>query len=130
MRKFLVLYIIFLALTAWGEENESMLFTMNNGEEKLISSRGLIISFSGDNLVASDGKESITFPLTDVASMQFSSRAGVEEILNDNNSPLNVYTYDGINLGKFENYKSAIENLGKGTYIFKKSGGGSFKIMK
>lgn len=60
-------------LTASAQSYSYLTFRQANGSEKSISTSGLKLTFADGNLVATNGTETVTYALSDMAKMYFST---------------------------------------------------------
>ncbi len=90
---------------------------------------GLVIKAEGENLVVSQGTNTLTLKLTSVVSMQLTDyMASAEEIESHSDGPTEVYTLEGIKVGEFETIDKARASLQPGLYILKDKSGRTIKI--
>ncbi len=84
-----------------------------------LPTENLSLTFSGGNLVASNGT---TLPVASLAQMFFSKDpTGIEEIADKGRLSVLVYTPEGHFAGRFDTLDQARWNLKKGIYIVKKN---------
>lgn len=106
----------------------SMKYDTNKGESFYSGLSDLEIVFKDGNLIATWDSNSLTLPLEDISSMQFSTEpASVEKILVD--VKIEVYGLDGVYYGLFENLKKACIELSEGIYIAKTEDGITSKFV-
>lgn len=122
MRKFLLFFgMLIVAVTASAVEYKSMCFTTSDGNSHFISLEGLEISVDNSNLLAKAGEESLTLPVSNLVSMEFSETlAAVDAVeANGESSPVIVYGIDGTVKGSYGSALDATESLPAGLYIIK-----------
>ena len=108
-------------MTAASADNYSYLaFQTADGSTRSIGVESLEMTFSDGKLIASNGTESLEISVADLSRMFFSSEAtAIKDISLDADSPVKVYTVEGVCVGSYDNMASASANMGKGVYIVK-----------
>ena len=103
MKRTLISMLTLLAVTAASADNYSYLaFQTADGSTRNI------------------GVESLEISVADLTRMFFSSEAtAIKDISLDKDSPVKVYTVEGVCVGSYDNMASASANMGKGVYIVK-----------
>ncbi len=80
----MILLCIFSSLTMRAGDYQYLVFTLSDGTTQAVTATDLSITFTGDNLVATSGNETLaTLPLSTLASMEFStdgSTTGISQI--------------------------------------------------
>ena len=116
----MTLLCIFSGLTMRAGDYQYLVFTLSNGTTQAVTATDLSIAFTGDNLVATSGNETLaTLPLSTLASMEFSNddTSGIESIsVNQLTTDSNTVIYD---LNGRQMPKDT--TLPKGVYILKNS---------
>lgn len=133
MKQLLTLAIVVVAALAVRADYSYMLFKSTTGDTHSIAVAGLEITFSQDKLTASNSETSISIPLAQVASMEFSNEgsAGVGSIAADKGcEPVAIYTLTGVKYGEYASVMEAMQNMSAGVYILKYNDGTSIKISK
>jgi hypothetical protein len=90
----MILLCIFSSLTMRAGDYQYLVFTLNNGTTQAVTATDLSIAFTGDNLVATSGNETLaTLPLSTLASMEFStdgttgiSQISADQLITDGNT--------------------------------------------
>lgn len=132
MKHLIIILAAMVAALSSGATNSypTLLFKTNDGIDHLISTSGLEISFDSGNLNARAGAETLSFPVANVLSMQFStSESGLEEILTNADGVVSIYSLDGILRGSFSSLPDASALLPEGIYIVRYADGTTSKIM-
>lgn len=96
-----------------------LVFTNTSGTNVVLSVENLTFNVSGSTLQVSNADGTVSFALTELASMQFSvdgSTDGLEDVLNAD-LPVSVYSLTGVSLGTFDNLQQAVEGLDAGSYV-------------
>lgn len=121
MKRTLISMLTLLAVTAASADNYSYLaFQTADGSTRSIGVESLEMTFSDGKLIASNGTESLEISVADLSRMFFSSEAtAIKDISLDADSPVKVYTVEGVCVGNYDNMASASANMGKGVYIVK-----------
>lgn len=121
---------LLLSLTA-AAEYSYMEFRTADGVSHIISAEGLVITLSGQNLVATNSlNENLELPATAVVSMQFTDYINsLPELETTLGGSVTVYSLAGKRLGHFASAKQAWSKLAKGAYILKDNNGKSAKIV-
>lgn len=121
MKRTLISMLTLLAVTAASADNYSYLaFQTADGSTRSIGVESLEMTFSDGKLIASNGTESLEISVADLTRMFFSSEAtAIKDISLDADSPVKVYTVEGVCVGRYDNMASASANMGKGVYIVK-----------
>jgi hypothetical protein len=116
----MTLLCIFSSLTMQAGDYQYLVFTLSNGTTQAVTATDLSIAFTGDNLVATSGNETLaTLPLSTLTSMEFSNddTSGIESVsVNQLTTDSNTVIYD---LNGRQMPKDA--TLPKGVYILKNS---------
>lgn len=109
-------------------EYTSMEFRTVGGETRTIGLDALKITFADGKLIATNSTESATFDLSSLSSMEFSdSNSSVVADFANTDLSVEVYSIQGIRLGKFDSAEAAATHVGGGCYIFKFANGKTFK---
>lgn len=118
MKKLLFfLFTLCFALSANADNYKYLSFELTDGRVQSISVTDLTLTFSNDNLVASDGT---TIPLSQLSKMFFSETSGITEMPTvSHTGKVEVYNPSGSKVGTFENSQEAKSKLPKGIYIIK-----------
>lgn len=121
MKRTLISMLTLLAVTAASADNYSYLaFQTADGSTRNIGVESLEMTFSDGKLIASNGTESLEISVADLSRMFFSSEAtAIKDISLDKDSPVKVYTVEGVCVGSYDNMAGASANMGKGVYIVK-----------
>ena len=133
MRK--ILFISLLAaglLPAMAGEYGYLVFTNTSGTTTALTVSNLSATVSGSTLVVTNDDGTLSFTLTELASMQFSATTPVtalENILNGD-QPVQVYSIGGTSLGTFDNLVQATQQLDRGTYVIVQTGKSQKLVVK
>ena len=133
MRK--ILFIALLAaglLPAMAGEYGYLVFTNTSGTTTALTVSNLSATVSGSTLVVTNDDGTLSFTLTELASMQFSATTPVtalENILNGD-QPVQVYSIGGTSLGTFDNLVQATQQLDRGTYVIVQTGKSQKLVVK
>lgn len=121
MKRTLISMLTLLAVTAASADNYSYLaFQTADGSTRNIGVESLEMTFSDGKLIASNGTESLEISVADLTRMFFSSEAtAIKDISLDADSPVKVYTVEGVCVESYDNMAGASANMGKGVYIVK-----------
>jgi len=121
MKKTMILILLsLLTLGLQAEEYTYLVFTLSDGTKKAVTASNLTIAFSGENLIATSGSETLaTLPLTSLTQMEFShdDATGIEGITVDQivtDEATVVYDLNGRRMPQGA-------QLPKGIYILKNS---------
>lgn len=128
--KLLTVFLILFVGTVTAQTPLKLAFLSDNGSESSIEARSLSLSVSGDNLMVSNGKESLQLKLQSLVKMYFTGDvSGVELIsVNLSEGEVSAYALDGRLAGKFDSTSKALSELSPGIYIIKTSDNKSVKI--
>lgn len=119
-----------MAVPAAFGEYTAMTFKSADGTTHSIGSTGLKIEFVDGSLVATNGTETLTLPLTSLATMEFTGEnSGINDISSDLEGELTLYTTAGIGCGTFKSLDAAKSSLPQGIYIAKSTSGKITKII-
>lgn len=131
MKKILLsLFVAGLSVSA-SAAYRSMMFQTSGGDRHYLDLTGLSISFSDDTMTAVNTSETLTLPLADMASMEFSETSGVETLTEGRESmAVSVFTTSGTSCGSFPSLSEARQSLDKGIYVIRYSDGSTLKLVK
>lgn len=117
----LVTLLIMSAMCASAATFTTMRLVTTSQTEHLIGLDGLEITVADGILTAANATETLSVPVADLATMEFSSKqsgiAGVEHT--GEQTPVTVYGIDGKDYGTFASTSAASAALPAGTYIIK-----------
>lgn len=111
----------------------SMMFQTTNGTSHFVGTEGLTITFDDENLTATDGTNTLTLALADIAAMSFSSdlASSVSLELNDKAmEPVTVYLTNGAAFGAYSCIGEAMQSVPAGIYVIKYADGSTLKLSK
>ena len=109
------------SITLQAADYQYLVFTLTDGTTQSITAQDLTLTFTGGNLTAQSGTESLTIPLTSLTKMAFSndgSTTGISTISSDgiqNDTDAEVYDFDGRRI-------TTGTTLQRGIYIIKRNG--------
>lgn len=128
MRKFICLLMLLVSLGA-SAQYMSMKYDIKEGEPVYSGLSNLEIVFKDGNMIATWDSNSMTIPLEDLNSMQFStSPASIEKLLADD-VKIEVYNLDGNACGSYANMKEASKFLSAGIYVARTENGVTSKFV-
>ena len=119
MKKTIILALLCVfAMTTRAADYTYLVFTLSDGSTKAVTASNLNISFTGGNLVATNGSETLaTLPLASLSSMEFSndgttgiSQISADQLITDANTV--IYDINGRQMPQGV-------SLPKGIYILK-----------
>lgn len=130
MRKFILLAILTLMSLPAFSEASRLVFTTTDGTTHAIAAMGLEIEFDECNMVASNGEESLTLPLAELATMEFAGQtSGTASVYTPGNRLVAVTGINGMPLGNFASLQEAHNALRPGIYIVKNEQGEVTKLI-
>ena len=120
MKKFGIMLMMSLCLlSAQAGEYAYLVFTNTGGSTTALSVTNMTLSVSGSNLVVTNQEGTVSFALTDLAAMQFSTDDTLTTLTNvlDADKPVQVFSLTGISLGRFGSLIEAAQTLQSGAYV-------------
>lgn len=118
-----------MSLPAFSEVSQ-MVFTTTDGTTHAIAAMGLEMEFGEGNMVATNGGESLTLPLTELATMEFAGQiSGIASVGTSGFSRVAVTGINGMPLGNFASLQEAHNALRPGIYIVKNEQGEVTKLI-
>lgn len=128
MRKLLLLLTVASGILTTGAtvSYPYMVIRQNDGTERSISSEGLRFTVADGQLSVTSATESLTFELSELASMAFSAEpAYIDSMESDNDTTsIEIFTVDGLYVGRTEPGQQASDIVpATGIYILKSSNG-------
>ena len=126
MKRTLFIAFALLAITTCKAQSFSYLtFEQTDGTSVSLPVSGLVLTFSGNNLVSSDGT---TIPLSGLSKMFFTETSGITLFPSlQQEGSIRAYTTAGSFVGQFNNAQEALSRLPKGLYMFKDGAGNVIK---
>ncbi len=122
MKKILVLAVtVVCAVMAQAADYPYLVFTNTAGTTTAMSVSSLTMTVSGSSLQVTNSNGTETFTLTDLASMQFSAdgtTTAIEHVL-EADSPVEVFSVTGAQIGSFGSLIEAVKGLPAGAYVIK-----------
>lgn len=119
------IFIAFVVATLSGfvyaDDYSHITFVTSDGLQSIESSN-LVMTVSGNNLVATNGTTTLTLSLSQLQKMYFSDSEGVYtslQLTEENQTITEVFTLDGRNIGTFQSLREAVIGLNKGSYILR-----------
>lgn len=106
-----------------------MEFKTTDGTTQTINAKNLVLTVSDNNLLADNGTDRLTLPLSSLSSMQMTDKTGVTDVMPALDSTVTVYTLNGVEIGKFDSLKKAYNALESGIYLVKDNEGSTTKIV-
>jgi hypothetical protein len=126
MKKFLtIMAALLVALGMQAYDYPYLSFQTSEGTVQSVSVNELIITFSNGQLVLTNTDGDQTISLSDLSYMFFSKEAntaGVTRIGDATNQTVEVFTVNGLALGRFESIQKAKAELKPGLYLMKSNG--------
>ena len=126
MKKFLtIMAALLVALSMQAYDYPYLSFQTSEGTVQSVAVNELIITFSNGQLVLTNTDGSQTISLSDLSYMFFSKEAntaGVTRIGDATNQTVEVFTVNGLALGRFESIQKAKTELKPGFYLMKSNG--------
>ena len=124
-RSLLVAFFLVIIMTCKAQNFEYLTFEQADGTSVSLPVSGLVLTFSGNNLVSNDGT---TIPLSSLSKMFFTETSGITPIPTIlEEGTVSAYTPAGSQVGQFGDAQEAIRRLPKGLYILKDLSG---KVVK
>ena len=122
MRKF-ISFLLFLATVGiTSAEDYTYLVVETDEGGTTLYAQGLQMTFTNNQLTATDINGSHTFPLNRLVKMYFTNTASISDRkLEAETGEVIVYTPSGICMGKYDGIDAAKKQLSKGVYIIKSS---------
>ena len=100
----------------------------NDGTTTTMTANGLTITFSDGKLIATNGAENWSLPLSGLKKMYFSNTDAISnQLVETEDGEVTVYSTSGIVMGKYQSIGEAKSQLKKGVYVIK-SGSETLKI--
>lgn len=133
MKQLLTLILITISVMAMKADFSNVVFTSASGDQHFIAVAGLEITFADEMLIATNANATISLPLAQVTSMEFTnnnSNSMDSTTADAANDPVTVFTLDGISHGQYHSANEAVNVLPTGIYIIKYNDGSSIKISK
>ena len=131
MKQIITCAIIVAAAFCANADYSALTFKTKQGTDHSIEITGLEVTFSEETLTAINSKTSISLPLAQVESMEFTDAASVDAITGDRlKEKTTVYDLNGGPAGTFASFKEAMTKLPAGIFIFRFADGTTLKITK
>lgn len=126
MKKFLIIMAaLLISISMQAYDYPYLSFQTSEGTVQSVSVNELIITFSNGQLVLTNTDGSQTFSLSDLSYMFFSKEqntTGVTRIEDVSNQTVEVFTLNGLVIGRFESLQKAKAELKPGLYLIKSNG--------
>lgn len=128
---YLILLLTILSIPLSGmAESRTMLFKTSDGSSSSLAATALEIQFKDGNMIADNGSQSLTIPLTDLISMEFSNgSSAAAELQNAVSGNVTVVNINGVTIGSFPFATLASESLPAGLYVMKFQSGETQKLI-
>lgn len=111
-------------------EATHIVFKSSDGNSHSISSGGLEISFAGETMTAKNATETLTLPVAQLSTMEFTSlSSSVTEAAVANPGKVTVTSIAGVSAGTFSSADAARNALAPGAYVIKTEGGDTYKLI-
>lgn len=116
----LVLLMMTGMLTAHADSYTYLTFEKSDGTLTSVALSSLSITISGTTLTAGDQ----TFALTDLTKMYFTTAdvTAIDEVNTAVNGEVEVFSMNGVAMGKYTTVQEAMSSLRTGVYIVKNNG--------
>lgn len=129
MKKLYVIVTAALLPLMASADFSSLTFTTLAGAQHTIAADDLEITFAAGEMTARAGATELTLPTAQLAKMQFTGDAtGIGATTAEADTPVSVYTADGVAAGSFSSFSAAVDALGTGIYVIVNSEGQTTKI--
>ena len=129
---FAVAALCAMSLATMADAYRYLTVTNTDGtSQSLDVSNGLTITFAGGNMIATDGTNTTTLPLSSLATMAFTDEAAAIERLAAGlaaNATVQLFSMDGKLVGTYDAAALRQASLGKGVYMVR-SGSTTKKIV-
>ena len=120
MKKGIIIAAAFALCSAtYAYDLPYLVFQTAAGDEKSVAVDGLEMTISGGKLVVTNNAETQELDLASLKSMKFSDSSSAIQLVNDNNSSVEVFSVLGISCGKFADINDAKASLRPGIYVVK-----------
>lgn len=120
--------IALLSLPAFAD-GEFLLFKTADGVSHSIAASGLEIKFEDGAMVATNASESLSLPLSDLATMEFAASNAVSSIVSSIEGTVAVMNINGVMLGNYASAEEAANYLAPGIYVIRNASGESSKLL-
>lgn len=95
-------------------------FRLADGTEMSVAADNLTMTYQDGKLLLSSGSVNEVFTVSDLESMRFSAELGaIAQVEGDDNSPIELFTVNGIKAGEFRTVNDARRELPSGIYLVK-----------
>lgn len=130
MKKAIISGIVAVAAFGAMAQSPQFVFVTGQGEHHVMESTGLVITFEEGTLVATNSSQTLTLPVSTLASMGYTDEEPKQDSINEifAGEGCTYYSTDGVEQGKFASTDAARKALKPGVYVIK-SNGASLKIM-
>ncbi len=127
MRKLLLSVLLAVSLQAMAEDFGFLTFTKGDGTAQSLAVSDLNITFSAGVATVTNGTETATFNLSELANMYFSAEAistGISDVTAETAAgqfagEVSVYAASGVFMGTYSDLDAAQSQLPRGIYIMK-----------
>ncbi len=120
-RSLFLLVALLVAMLAKAVDYPYLVFTNTSGTNTVLSVSDMTLTVSGSELRVTNAEGTISFVLTELASMQFSKDGtllALKEVL-DADKPVQLFTLTGQSVGIYDNLKDAAQKNNAGVYVIK-----------
>ncbi|MBQ7192372.1 MAG: hypothetical protein IJS00_05820 [Paludibacteraceae bacterium] len=120
-RSLFLLMALLVAMLAKAVDYPYLVFTNTSGTNTVLSVSDMTLTVSGSELRVTNAEGTISFVLTELASMQFSKDGtllALKEVL-DADKPVQLFTLTGQSVGIYDNLKDAVQRNNAGVYVIK-----------
>ncbi len=88
-----------------------------DGTSQSIEAEKLVLTFSGSQLVATNGTENLTLTVSDLNKMYFSSTSSAVNQISEADGEVEVFTLSGVRMGSYSSVAQALQSLRSGIYV-------------
>lgn len=110
-------------------EGTTMVFTTTDAVEHSIASKNLTISFVDGMMNATNGSQTLSLPLADLKTMNFSNLVSGLNIIDGTAGAVAVTSLNGTDCGVYTSLAEAQTQLPAGIYIVRTESDQTFKIV-
>lgn len=113
--------MMLIGMSVSAADYHYLTFQTASGTTTSVALSNLKITFSNGKLVAVNDASSTSLTLTDLSKMYFSesSSTGIQSTATADNSPVQVFTVEGVCMGEFLSIQEAVQQLKKNVYVIK-----------
>jgi len=118
MKRFVLVLILMIGISAVrAYDYPYLVFQTTDGSSQSIEAEKLVLTFSGSQLVATNGTENLTLTVSDLSKMFFSSTTSGVSQISEADGEVEVFTLSGIRMGSYSSVAQALKSLRSGIYV-------------